>query len=251
MGCNWVTPKTVSLPGRERVHIWCTELDSYGQQSQADAHILEASELERANRFHFTGDRAKFILRRVVLRKLLGYYLRIDPCDIRYKTNESGKLALDEQFNSNLQFTLSVSGELALIACAEERQIGIDLEKVRTGVDVILIAERFFSSREASILSSLPAGQQIQGFYNCWTRKEAVVKALGRGLSLALDSFDVSLTPGEPARILDAREAALEALRLTLQDIAPADGYTAALAVEGLGWQAELWKFSDSVGSGC
>lgn len=247
MGCDWHSPEILCLPGRERVHIWRLELDSYPSETQGNAEILDAGELSRANKYRSEIDRQKYILRHTVLRNLLGYYLQAEPRDVCYTTNEFGKPALDEKFNSRLRFNLSTSGELALFAFSEERQVGIDVEKVRTDRDTVLIAERFFSQTEKSILFGLPIGQQLQGFYNCWTRKEAVVKALGQGLSLALDSFDVSLAPGDPASILDARNVSLAALTFTLRDLSAAPGYSAAVAVEGKGWQVECWQFFDKV----
>ena len=99
------------------------------------------------------------------------------------------------------------------------------------------IAERFFSRSEVAVLRALPAAMQIEAFFNCWTRKEAYIKAHGDGLAIELDSFDVTLAPGEPARLLTVRGAPDESARWSLQTLNAGAGYAAALAVEGQGWR--------------
>jgi Phosphopantetheinyl transferase len=105
------------------------------------------------------------------------------------------------------------------------------------------IAERFFSSCEVTALRALPAGQQTEAFFNCWTRKEAYIKARGEGLSLPLDQFGVSLVPGEPAALLHTAMAADEASRWSMIELAAGAGYKAALVVEGSGWQLRCWQW--------
>jgi len=245
MSCRWPVAKKVNLPGSQLVDVWCVELDSTQFLIDNFLGILDEAEKVRCARYHFEADRRKFILRRGVLRQLLGKYLNIEPSQLRYTTNEFGKPALDQCFGSSLQFNLSSSGEATLLAFAQVRRVGIDIERVRQDFETGPIAERFFSAAEQASLSQLPAGQRVRGFYHCWTRKEAVIKALGRGLSLPLDSFDVNLAPGEPAKMLAAREAALAVMQLKLQNLEPSIGYTAALAVEGGNWQASCWRYED------
>ncbi len=84
---------------------------------------------------------------------------------------------------------------------------------------------------------------KTQSFFNCWTRKEAYIKARGEGLSCSLDEFDVSLAPGAPAALLDSRLDPKETSRWRLQDLFPAPGYAATVAVEGGFSQLALWDF--------
>jgi 4'-phosphopantetheinyl transferase len=123
--------------------------------------------------------------------------------------------------------------------------VGIDIERIRFDVAVAEIAERFFSRREVATLQTLPTEEQRQSFFHCWTRKEAYIKARGEGLSLPLDQFDVSLAPGEPAAVLGTQQDPTEASCWSLQELTPAPGYVAALAVEGHGWRFTYWQWPD------
>jgi 4'-phosphopantetheinyl transferase len=134
---------------------------------------------------------------------------------------------------------------VALYAVTRGREIGIDLECIRFDLEVEKIAERFFSRREAATLRTLPPEVQRQAFFLCWTRKEAYFKARGEGLSLPLDQFDVSLIPGEPAALLSTQRDPYEVSRWSLQELTPAPGYAAALAVEGHGWGLACWQWPD------
>jgi 4'-phosphopantetheinyl transferase len=119
--------------------------------------------------------------------------------------------------------------------------VGVDVERIRPKVAQEKIAERFFSPREVTLLRALPAPLQATAFFACWTRKEAYIKATGEGLTLPLDQFDVSLVPGEPAALLRTAWDPQEAARWALQDLAPAPGYRAAVAVAGHDWRLTCW----------
>jgi 4'-phosphopantetheinyl transferase len=123
--------------------------------------------------------------------------------------------------------------------------VGIDLERIRLDLAVAEIAERFFSRREVAMLRALSTDVQQQAFFRCWTRKEAYIKARGEGLSLPLDQFDVSLAPGEPAAVLGTQPDPSEASRWSLQELTPAPGYAAALAVKGHSWRLTCWQWPD------
>jgi 4'-phosphopantetheinyl transferase len=123
--------------------------------------------------------------------------------------------------------------------------VGIDLEYIRSDLAVEQIAERFFSRREIATLRALPIDLRTYAFFLCWTRKEAYIKARGEGLSLPLDQFDVSLIPGEPAALLNTQRDLYEVSRWSLQELTPAPGYAAALAVEGHGWHLACWQWPD------
>jgi 4'-phosphopantetheinyl transferase len=109
--------------------------------------------------------------------------------------------------------------------------------------DADQIAERFFSAQENRVFRFLPQREKVKAFFNCWTRKEAYIKARGEGLSLPLDRFDVSLVPGEPATLLSVRGEPQEVSRWHLQALLPASGYVAALAVEGHDWRLLCWQW--------
>ena len=162
---------------------------------------------------------------------MLGRYLQRAPAELRFAYGEFGKPALR---HGGLHFNLSNSGPVALLAFSADREVGIDVELDEPGFAVGRIPERFFSEVEVRVLRSLSEPMQARAFLNCWTRKEAFIKARGDGLSLALDSFDVSLAPGGPAMLLRTAWSSAEHRRWWLCDRSDdARGYVAAIALRG------------------
>jgi len=125
------------------------------------------------------------------------------------------------------------------------RAIGVDLERIRRQPAEEQIAERFFSPREVEALHALPVSMREDAFFTCWTRKEAYVKATGDGLSLPLDQFEVSLTPGEPATLLNTRWDPNEACLWSLRELIPGPGFVGAIAVKGHGWRLACWQWPE------
>jgi 4'-phosphopantetheinyl transferase len=170
---------------------------------RVSAGVLSAAERNRANRFVLSRDRRRFIACRARLRQLLGERLGVPPASVELAYGASGKPALAQRFNgSGLRFNLSHCENLAVYVFSSRTDVGIDVEAIRIVDEADLIAAESFSPREQEMYRDLPARDKPLGFLNCWTRKEAFVKAIGTGLSHPLDSFDVSLAPGEPARML-------------------------------------------------
>jgi 4'-phosphopantetheinyl transferase len=229
----------------DAVHIWRIALDIDDAVFSRLWDILADDERRRADRFHFEKDRRHFTAGRGALRAILAGYLDLRPQEIRFIYTNYGKPLLTNA-NEPLRFNLSHSHGLALLAVTLGREIGVDLEYVRDNLerDGELLAERFFSSREVAVLRSLPHELRRQAFFTCWTRKEAYIKANGKGLSLPLDQFDVTLHPDEPAALLATRPDAQEAGRWSICGLSPADGYVAALAVEGHSWRLECGHWS-------
>jgi 4'-phosphopantetheinyl transferase len=229
------------------VHVWRASLPAKPSRL-ADLHaILAADERQRAARFHADRDRDSYIVARGVLRTLLGHYVQRPPQELRFSYNLYGKPALQgPPDRTPLCFNLSHSHNLVLYAVTYGRDLGIDIEYVRPNFARDQIAEQFFSPRENVELRALTHVQHTIGFFNCWTRKEAYIKARGQGLSLPLDQFDVSLTPGEPAALLQTRDLPDEAARWSLWELHPGPGYIAALAVEGCpNWQLMSWQWPE------
>ena len=169
----------------------------------ASAAMLSGAERDRASRFAFDSDRRRFTVARAGLRTLLAARLGVtaDAVELTYAKN--GKPALAKaQADSGLRFNLSHSGDVAAYAFSMGQEIGIDVEGIREIANADNIAARFFSAREIESYDTLAPIDKPLGFLNCWTRKEAFIKALGDGLSYPLDTFDVSLRPDEPAEIL-------------------------------------------------
>ena len=210
--------------------VWKIALDQTAGVVGQLRGLLSADELARADKFRVERGAERYIVGRGVLRTLLGRYTKIPPQDLRFAYNEFGK---PELFGSDVCFNLSHSHGVALAAVTRGCAVGVDIERIRDEVIREKIAERFFSPAEARVLASLPAELQAQGFFNCWTRKEAWIKARGHGLSIPLNSFEVTLAPGEPARLMATRPDPEEARRWTLQALDCEAGFAAALAVAG------------------
>jgi len=204
------------------VDLFCHSLDVDASRLNALQDLLTADERGRAARFHFEKHRRRFIAARGMLRELLGQYLAMDAAAIEFSYNPFGKPAVD-----GVYFNLSHSDNLALYAVSRTREVGVDIERVNPAFAGEQIPEQYFSPAEVKILRSLPKDRQIEGFFNCWTRKEAYIKARGLGLSLELDSFDVTLAPGDPAAFLrGAGDWSIEALE-------PAPGFVGAVVAAG------------------
>jgi 4'-phosphopantetheinyl transferase len=196
------------------------------------------------HRFRFEQDRRRYLIGRGLLRTLLGRYLDIAPDQPRFDYTPSGKPYLAPGLaRQPLEFNISHSGELVLIAVAAGRALGIDVEEIRGDIEVAAIATHFFSPNEQHALATLSGAARVDAFFDCWTRKEAYIKAKGDGLSLPLDQFDVSLMPGEGARLVETRPDPLEARRWCLAELDVGDGYKAALAAEGSGWMLRRWNW--------
>jgi 4'-phosphopantetheinyl transferase len=241
----WATPpEQLTLPADE-VHVWRASLARTSRQElQTLQSLLAPDEVERAGRFHFERDRASFILARGMLRSILAAYLQQNPAQLRFSFSEYGKPALivNDDNSGELRFNVSHSHELALYAVTRNREVGIDVEYMRADFASEEIAERFFSSGEVVALRALPQDRRTEGFFNCWTLKEAYIKARGEGLSFPLDRFHVSLSQGEQQAILNVHEAPIETARWSLQALMPEDGYAAAIAVEGHEWNLKCWQ---------
>jgi 4'-phosphopantetheinyl transferase len=209
--------------------------------------LLAADELARADRFRMDRGRERYIVGRGALRTLLGRYTGVAPERLTFAYNEFGK---PEIAGCEVCFNLSHSHGVALAAVTRGRAIGVDIEQIREQVIREKIAARFFSPEEARALAALPPEQQAQGFFNCWTRKEAWIKARGQGLLIALNSFEVTLVPGEAARLVATRPDSEEAGRWSIQALECEPGFAAAVAVGQIGdvhLISELPKFGNEV----
>jgi len=250
-GLSWLSPTSSLTLSNNDVHVWLTELDPLAECVQQMVQCLSENELVRAGRFHFKRDKKRFILCRAALRTILGSYLNIEPNRVQFSYGPHGKPYLAKKLgNDTLQFNLARSHKLALYAFASNRQIGVDLEYLRALPDAEQIAARFFSAHENASLQALSASQRRQAFFNCWTRKEAYIKAIGKGLSQPLDQFEVSLAPSDPVNLLHVEGDPKEVSRWSLNALTPAPGYVAALAVEGHNWRPTFWQFPESTSQG-
>ena len=197
--------------------------------------LLSADELIRAQRFHFDRDRRHFIGRRAILRIVLASYLENPPASLRFSYNDFGKPCLgDPAHSKRLSFNLSHSGELIRIAVAIDRDVGIDVEVVDASVPIDSVARRFFSPREIAALEALPESLRRANFFGFWTRKEAYIKARGKGLSLPLASFDVSVESGRTATLISEDGSSTV---WKVEDLEGGVAHFAAVAAKGDDWK--------------
>ena len=244
-GHSWEQPLEAPVIAKEDVHVWKASLDRDPSALDSFRQTLAPDEQIRADRFRLKKHRDRFIIGRGVLRTILGMYLDRHPDQFRFRYTRYGKPELTAEEGA-LSFNLSHSRDLALYAVTQEREIGVDVEFIREDINLLGIAKRFFSEREYAQLQALPESSQLQTFFDCWTRKEAFIKAKGEGFSLPLHQFDVSITPGRPAALLRAAWNPDEAALWSLNSLAPATGYAAALAVEGKHWNLRYWNFDSA-----
>lgn len=216
----------------EAIEVAVTRLDAAPDEVDAAAAMLADDERQRADRFVYGRDRRRFIVARAWLRQLLGSKLHMRAQAVEFVYGEYGKPALAPICAATgLRFNLAHAGELAVCALARGREVGIDVEAVRAIRDAEAIATRFFSVRECNAYRALEARDRPLGFFNCWTRKEAFVKAIGDGLGYPLDSFEVSLSPTEPARLLRVGDAPGRGSGWEIHAFAPVPGHIGAIVV--------------------
>ena len=234
------------MKGRIVLSPWLTEIDSIENDEvciisipleHTDIHkselleCLNDEERGRADRFRVEKPRNQFVITRGFLRKALGRLTGVAPKQVSFGYSGIGKPFLLGQ-GDQLQFNVSHTDGLALIAIARQ-VIGVDLEKVRSIENMDGLIVRFFSEVEQACYLSLDSTKRPAGFFRGWTSKEAVIKAAGLSVS-CLDAFDVEINPDRPAKLLEARKPEVQRMNLKLAAFVPADGYVAAVAVEGV-----------------
>jgi 4'-phosphopantetheinyl transferase len=230
------------VPGE--VHVWRASLAASPDELDRLHALLSDEERVRAARFRFEMHRDRFVAGRGTQRLLLARYLGVHPAAIRYRYAAHGKPALDgPEAESGLRFNVSNAEDGLLVALTLGREVGVDLEPVHRVVDRDAVARRFFSAPENLVYDTVAEDQRDAAFFTCWTRKEAYIKAVGDGLSMPLHCFDVTLRPGEPARLLATRGDPSQAERWTLRELDPGAGWLGAIVVEGADFALRLFDW--------
>ena len=215
----------------EEVHIWSARQPS--EPSPDLERALSPEERDRAGRFHFVEHRSAFAFAHGVLRDVLSQYLHRPPRDIRFRQNAFGKPSLDETDGGRqTEFNLSHAGRLVLIGLCRGRRIGIDVEEIRPMDDISAIAESHFTSQEHEFIFRQQPADRDRTFFRCWTRKEAYVKAVGKGLSIPLNSFDTLTSEAQRGGLLDSGSSSKDGAMWQLADLELPEGYVGAVAVE-------------------
>lgn len=233
----------MTLP-RDLVHIWWVSFDISPQLESSLTHLLAEDERARSNSFHFVRDRRRYIAGRAALRRLLGNYLALEPAGLAFGYGSNGKPYLTGSNRSErLRFNVSNSDDLAVIAVSLDRELGVDLEAQHPLEDADQIATRYFCVPERdNLLGANGIDKQIL-FYTYWTRKEALLKATGAGLSSPLTSIDVSQASEAVEQLYVVTDGSGTRRGFGMVDLHPPSGYLGALAAEGTGWRTRYQGF--------
>jgi 4'-phosphopantetheinyl transferase len=225
---EWLPTKVSPALKARELHVWRIYLPNLGPKSRELRTLLSEEEKARGDRYIRSADGAKFANSRAALRLILAGYLDVKANRVVINVGRFGKPYVPKSMNNNdLMFNLSHSGELCLVAVGYGREIGVDVEKIREDVAVEDLATRYFAPEEIAELHALPHALRRLGFFLCWTRKEAYVKAKAAGLQIPLDQFSVPLTPGRPAELRGTETGGW-----TIRSLDPGEGYVAALVTE-------------------
>ena len=238
---QWRGEWPVELKSQE-VHVWRMDLRSIHAQHMQLTKLLSPDEWAKAQSFHFEKDRERFIITRAMLRTILGHYLQQRPEALTFEYTSYGKPVLfNHEGGNSMSFNVSHSGDMALYAVASHSLVGIDVENVRRDQDIITIAQRFFTARENS--SIIEGGENARYiFYQYWTRKEALLKAMGKGVSYPMEQCDVSEVNGDRLAPVVLPNDEANNTNWYVMDLFPGDDYAGAIAIEGENWDISYWN---------
>jgi len=211
-------------------HLWIIDLNLDDQTITKYTSLLSDDELDRASRFRFRKDYKVYVITRASLRTLLAKYLKIQPTEIQFAYSKYGKPSIHYPV-SELEFNVSHAHQMALIGISAGVPIGVDIEWIDFEKDLETVAKKFFSDNENMEFNKLSEEHKPLGFFNCWTRKESFIKAVGHGLSFPLKQFDVSLSPEKPALLEQTHFNPKEREFWSMHKISVPDGYAAAFAI--------------------
>jgi len=240
----WVASAVVGALRPGDVRVWSAYLDQPPSIATHYETLLSPDERKRAAAFRFPHDRVRYIVRRGILRTILGAYLNADASALSFAYGPFGKpLIQGPQDYASIRFNVSHRQGMALYALSRDQDLGVDIEFPHSIPEADQISERFFSTQENAVFLSLPLHQRQEAFFRCWTRKEAFIKAIGEGFSFPLHCFDVAFEDGTKSALLSIKGNAERASRWILQDLRPAPNYVGALAIEGRHWNIRCRHF--------
>jgi 4'-phosphopantetheinyl transferase len=232
-----------SLPENE-LHVWSISLIQTDEVLQKMTDFLDKNEKSKADRFKFEFDKKNYIVAHGAMRQIISGYLKCRSEEIYFKYTSYGKPFLSEN-ESGFEFNLSHSKDLALLAAAKYKRVGIDIEYIRSGLDECTLAEQYFSPQENESLRNMDENLRTKAFFDCWTRKESFIKAIGKGLSYPLNKFNVSIKPADTAQTLFINHSINEAEEWQLINLNIDIEYSSAVVIESTNMKLKLlnWKF--------
>jgi len=226
-----------TLPAGDAIHLWWIDLDGLGHADEAPAGLLSSEELERAARFHFARDAGRYRLCRAMLRLGLGWYLGRNPRELTIRAGKFGKPYVSD---ASLSFNVAHSAGLGAIAFSTRGEVGIDVEGADRSIEVMDIASSYFTARETASIAAAQGPNRLRAFLRIWTRKEAVLKAVGCGIPNRLNQVDVTrelvdfdgeaITPGDYWKS-----------EWQVRDLKPREGFAGAIAAAPGDWAIEPW----------
>jgi 4'-phosphopantetheinyl transferase len=244
---NWdVAPADLWIEGHD-VHVWRILPVVSPDKLSGFLRLLQPDELRRFDSFYRDENRFEYLWAHGALRTILSRYLRILPAQIQFATNYYGRpYVANPTVESPVFFSLSHTEGLAMLAVSRMEAVGLDVERCREMADLDAIVANHFSGNELLKISSLNSLERQQCFFRCWTRKEAVVKATGFGLSLNLNQMEVTLLTDEPAKVVRCHWEARSSSQWALKELEPAWGYVGAVALEAPGMDLRLFTLDDT-----
>lgn len=228
MRTSWHVPEALPLLSKGQIHVWYVERADFNAANGLDLKCFSKAELLRASKFYFERDRNTFLSARYLLRHLLAHYLQRAAGEFTFSFNEYGKPYLAEE---PMYFNISHSGSSIAVAFTALGPIGVDIEQLRD-IDYLKLASRFFAKKERIQLSSYQEEDRQMAFYRCWARKEAFIKAIGKGVSLPLDQFAISLDDDRYPSLIDMQWAPDQIPEWTLESFDLKNGTPGALAIQ-------------------
>jgi 4'-phosphopantetheinyl transferase len=228
------SPRNLHLRPNE-IHVWWAALTHYDDRlSRKFYRILSLEEKKRAACFRFRKDRESFIIRRGTLRHILGSYLSLKPNQLHFSCGKHGKLELANTVSQGgIHFNVSHTQGCALYAFSINREVGVDIEYVRDIPEMKQIVQQFFSKSENAFFHTISASQRKEAFFSCWTRKEALIKAIGVGFHYSFDKLTVSMVSSEPTKLVEIRALEEERTQWSIQNLELTNRYKAAIAYKG------------------
>lgn len=240
----WTTTDTLPTLDAHDIHVWCMSLTCAESELAHHRRLLSEDEIRRADKFLFDRHRRRFTVGRSQLRQVLARYTNLDPAQIDFEYSGLGKPRLaGTNLGHGLCFNFSNSHERALLAVARDVEVGIDIERMRYMENLAGLAERFFAATEREYILGQTDPAQTTSFFRCWTRKEAFLKAIGKGLTFPLRDVTVELRPEAKVRIVNINDPNENAPDWTLDHVELEPEYVGAIACRRLDNHISRFRF--------
>jgi 4'-phosphopantetheinyl transferase len=235
---DWEKPGKVSLAPGE-VHLWRADLNLKPQQFEVGRGLLSADERERSDRMVTQVLKNRRVAAQSILRDVLARYLQIAPFEIIFSLGERGKPFIQ---GGDIEFNMSHTEDLALIAITRAHPIGVDIEFLKSSKYHDSIVQKNYSSQEFAQYQALPENEKLEAFFRGWTRKEAYIKAIGLGLYYPLEKFTVDLCSKEDKAMLSIENSHERAKSWLLPSFWVDEKIIGAVAMEA---EIKNWLFWD------